>query len=189
MPLSLTRIAGIRPVSSRKQTTEIGILSDSCWCFLSSQWDMAFSMAPSTVSTNSPPMAMDNSVQGVQAPLAGQYPIQYGQTTKVTPVTPPQAISPPQFNGQQVLFTARDWQQSVASVYDPNGLKRRWNYSVDMGTEHTQKRARWVFSIYIDPGNYLSCSMLGESCCMNDLCDIDIFRSKIPLVFIYPLSL
>ncbi|GMF83688.1 unnamed protein product [Aspergillus oryzae] len=96
-------------------------------------------MAPSTVNTNSPPMAMDHSVQ---APLAGQYTVQYGQTTKVTPVTPPQAISPPQFNGQQVLFTARDWQQSVASVYDPNGLKRRWNYSVDIGTEHTQKRAR-----------------------------------------------
>ena len=99
-------------------------------------------MAPSTMNTNSPTMAMDHAVQGVQAPLAGQYPIQYGQTTKVTPVTPPQAISPPQYNGQQVLFTARDWQQSVASVYDPNGLKRRWNYSVDIGTEHTQKRAR-----------------------------------------------
>jgi hypothetical protein len=88
-------------------------------------------------------MAMNHPIQGVQASLGGQYPpVQYGPPTKVTPATPPQAISQPQFSGQQVVFTARDWQHSVASVYDPNGLKRRWNYSVDMGTEHTQKRAR-----------------------------------------------
>ncbi|KAF7629811.1 hypothetical protein F9C07_2287458 [Aspergillus flavus] len=128
-----------QPVSS--QSLNAPLVDENSWdpTRIITQWDMAFSMAPSTVNTNSPPMAMDHSVQ---APLAGQYTVQYGQTTKVTPVTPPQAISPPQFNGQQVLFTARDWQQSVASVYDPNGLKRRWNYSVDIGTEHTQKRAR-----------------------------------------------
>lgn len=39
----------------------------------------------------------------------------------------------------QPIMTARDWQQSVASVYDPHGLKRRWNYSVDL---NNAKRAR-----------------------------------------------
>ncbi|KAF7593882.1 hypothetical protein BBP40_010693 [Aspergillus hancockii] len=130
-----------QPVSS--QSINAPLVDENSWdpTRIINQWDIAFSMAPSTISTNSPPTAMNHPVQGVQAPL-GQYPVQYGPPTKVTPVTPPQAISQPQFSGQQVIFTARDWQQSVASVYDPNGLKRRWNYSVDMGTEHTQKRAR-----------------------------------------------
>ncbi|KAE8390669.1 hypothetical protein BDV23DRAFT_172129 [Aspergillus alliaceus] len=131
-----------QPVSS--QSMNAPLVDENSWdpTRIINQWDMAFSMAPSTVNTNSPPMAINNSVQGVQAPLAAQYPIQYGQASKITPVSPPQALSQPQFSGQQVIFTARDWQQSVASVYDPNGLKRRWNYSVDMGTEHAQKRPR-----------------------------------------------
>lgn len=104
----------------------------------SSQWDMAFSMAPSTI--NSPPMAMNNPAQGLQTPVSTQYPIQYGAPTKVTPVAPAQPMPQSQVGGP-VVFTARDWQQSVASVYDPNGLKRRWN-SMDLEAEHNSKRQR-----------------------------------------------
>ncbi|KAE8147568.1 hypothetical protein BDV25DRAFT_168980 [Aspergillus avenaceus] len=131
-----------QPVSG--QSMNAPLVDENSWdpTRIINQWDMAFSMAPSTLSTNSPPMAVNNPVQAVQTPLAGQYPVQYGHPTKVSPVTPPQAMSHPQFNGHHVVFTARDWQQSVASVYDPNGLKRRWNYSIDMNTEHTQKRQR-----------------------------------------------
>ena len=110
-------------------------------CF--SQWDMAFSVDPSTVSnTSSPPMNLSNPVQGVQPSLPTHYPIQYGSPAKVAPVTAPQPISQPQFNGRQSMITARDWHQSVASVYDPHGLKRRWNYSVDLGMENASKRQR-----------------------------------------------
>ncbi|OOF96232.1 hypothetical protein ASPCADRAFT_47118 [Aspergillus carbonarius ITEM 5010] len=105
------------------------------------QWDMAFSIGTPTVTTNSPPMALSNSSQAVQSSLPEHFPVPYEQQSKVASVAPT-PVPHSQFTGQQVLFTARDWQQSVASVYDPNGLKRRWNYSVDMGTESTSKRQR-----------------------------------------------
>lgn len=102
---------------------------------------MAFSIGPPTVNTNSPPMAMSNHPQAMQSTIAGQFPVQYSTpTTKVGPIAPSHPLPQAQFTGQQVLFTARDWQQSVASVYDPNGLKRRWNYSLDLGTEEVSKR-------------------------------------------------
>lgn len=80
--------------------------------------------------------------QRVPHTLAGQYPVQYGQPAKVPSVPQAQSLSQSHFSGQPVLFTARDWQQSVASVFDPNGLKRRWNYSVDHAAEHSSKRQR-----------------------------------------------
>jgi hypothetical protein len=85
-------------------------------------------------------MAMNNPAQGLQTPVSTQYPIQYGAPTKVTPVAPAQPMPQSQVGGP-VVFTARDWQQSVASVYDPNGLKRRWN-SMDLEAEHNSKRQR-----------------------------------------------
>ncbi|KAJ5612419.1 hypothetical protein N7510_005613 [Penicillium lagena] len=105
------------------------------------QWDMAFSVAPSSVSTNSPPMPMNNAAQSVPNMVHDQY-VQYDSPTKVTSVAPQQSISP-QFQQPPMMITARDWQQSVASVYDPQGLKRRWNYSVDLGSQdHMMKRHR-----------------------------------------------
>ena len=112
----------------------------------SSQWDMAFSVDPSAVTTNSPPMNLNSTVQDVHQPLTAHYPIQYDSPTKMAPVTPAPAMSQaqPQFNPRHSIITAREWQQSVASVFDPHGLKRRWNnYSVDMGMENTAKRQRW----------------------------------------------
>ncbi|KAJ9272264.1 transcriptional regulator family: Fungal Specific TF [Paecilomyces variotii] len=102
------------------------------------QWDMAFSVAPSTSSTNSPPMPMNNPAMGAATSLPNHYPIQYAQAGKMASVAPSQ----PAYGPQPVMITARDWQQSVASVFDPQGLKRRWNYSVDLGSENASKRAR-----------------------------------------------
>jgi hypothetical protein len=101
---------------------------------------MAFSFSPA-VNTNSPPMPMPGTSQGVQPALVDQYALQYQQPTKIAATQPP-SVPQPQINGQQVVFTARDWQQSVASVYDPHGLKRRWNYSVDLGMDNNPKRQR-----------------------------------------------
>lgn len=68
-----------------------------------------------------------------------QYQVPYDSKVNVSQS---QSVSPPQFQAPPVVFTARDWQQSVASVYDPQGLKRRWNYSVDLGAENMVKRQR-----------------------------------------------
>ncbi|KAJ5545320.1 hypothetical protein N7461_007624 [Penicillium sp. DV-2018c] len=106
------------------------------------QWDMAFSVNPATVSTSSPPMPMNNSIPGVQNIMNPQYPIQYETPNKVPSVASTQSLSPPQFQAPPVVFSARDWQQSVASVYDPQGLKRRWNYSVDLESDNISKRQR-----------------------------------------------
>ncbi|KAJ5716781.1 hypothetical protein N7488_002427 [Penicillium malachiteum] len=103
------------------------------------QWDMAFSVNPSTVSTNSPPMPISNPAQPMSAMVNHQYPMQYESPSKVT-LPPTQSVSPPQFQAPPVVFSARDWQQSVASVYDPHGLKRRWNYSVDMDSENNMAK-------------------------------------------------
>ncbi|KAJ5753854.1 uncharacterized protein N7511_008007 [Penicillium nucicola] len=104
------------------------------------QWDMAFSVNPSTVSTNSPPMPMNNTTPGVPNVVTPQYPMQYKTPSKVSSFTPSQSISPPQFHVPPVVFSARDWQQSVASVYDPQGVKRRWNHSVDVDSDMSKRQ-------------------------------------------------
>ncbi|KAF3014078.1 hypothetical protein E8E15_002742 [Penicillium rubens] len=104
------------------------------------QWDMAFSVNPSTVSTNSPPMPINNSVPSVQNVMNPQYPIQYETPNKVPSVTSTHSLSPSQFQTPPVVFSARDWQQSVASVYDPQGLKRRWNYPVDASSDNNMSK-------------------------------------------------
>lgn len=114
---------------------------------LLSQWDMAFSVNPSTVSTNSPPMNMSNTTQPMGNMVNQQYPIQYDSPSRTVP--PTQSVSPPQFQAPPVVFSARDWQQSVASVFDPQGLKRRWNYSVDMTSDNMSKRQRGWESFHI----------------------------------------
>ncbi|KAL4927934.1 uncharacterized protein BDV17DRAFT_115691 [Aspergillus undulatus] len=119
---------------------EAPLVDESNWdpTRIINQWDMAFSFNPAV---NSPPMAMPGSSQGMQPALVDQYALQYQQPAKIA-VTQPSSVPQSQMNPQPVVFTARDWQQSVASVYDPHGLKRRWNYSVDMGMENNSKRQR-----------------------------------------------
>lgn len=87
-------------------------------------------------------MNLSNPVQGMQPAMPNQYPVQYGTPAKMPSVTATQPLPQPQFNSRHSMITARDWQQSVASVFDPHGLKRRWNYSVDLGMENSSKRQR-----------------------------------------------
>ena len=87
-------------------------------------------------------MPLNNAVPGVQNVMNSQYPVQYETPHKVPSVTSSQSLSPPQFQAPPVVFSARDWQQSVASVYDPQGVKRRWNYPGDMASDTMSKRQR-----------------------------------------------
>jgi hypothetical protein len=113
---------------------------------VNSQWDMAFSADAASAASNSPPMPIQNPGSSIAGMLPGQYPMQYtNQQQKMEPVTQPQSI-PQQTSGgmpgMPVFVSARDWQHSVASVYDPEGSKRKWGYPSDMGVEHAAKRAR-----------------------------------------------
>ncbi|KAL4902484.1 hypothetical protein BDW74DRAFT_59373 [Aspergillus multicolor] len=126
-------------LSAHTVHTETPLVDENSWdpTRIINQWDMAFSFSPA-VNPNSPPMAFPGTSQGPQPALVDQYALQYQQPAKPLP----QMSGQSQMSGQPVVFTARDWQQSVASVYDPHGLKRRWNYSVDMGMENNAKRPR-----------------------------------------------
>lgn len=46
-----------------------------------------------------------------------------------------------QYNTLPVVVNAREWQRSVASVYDPEGAKRRW-HSDEFDVEEYVKRRR-----------------------------------------------
>jgi hypothetical protein len=86
-------------------------------------------------------MGIDHSTQGTTG-VSNQFPVHYETHTKVSSIAATQPLPQTQFNGHPVLFTARDWQQSVASVYDPNGLKRRWAHSIDTSEQSNTKRQR-----------------------------------------------
>ena len=135
----LMRTAGTQHGSSSMSPRAISVWTVTD-LYVSSQWDMAFSVNPPSVSSNSPQMPISNAGQLPNLVNHHQYPIPYDSPSKVAP-PPTQSVSPPQFQAPQVVFSARDWQQSVASVYDPQGLKRRWNYSVDLN-DGMSKRQR-----------------------------------------------
>lgn len=60
--------------------------------------------------------------------MPAQYALQYPGASKMMSLDASHAIREQQPVAQApVMMTARDWQQSVASVYDPHGIKRRWN--------------------------------------------------------------
>ncbi|EAL85166.1 putative C6 finger domain protein [Aspergillus fumigatus] len=129
------------------------------------QWDLAFPVAPSNVNTNSPPMGIGQSTQGTTG-VSNQFPVHY-EAPKMSSIATTQPLPQTQFNGHTVLFTARDWQQSVASVYDPNGLKRRWAHSIDTTEQSNTKRQReswtcWSRSLTIE---LVSLSLLGHANC------------------------
>ncbi|EED16009.1 C6 finger domain protein, putative [Talaromyces stipitatus ATCC 10500] len=101
-------------------------------------WNMAFPVDTST----SPQMPFAGTGQAMTADgVPVQYPMQYTPPAgKVMSMDAMQSMSQATYEPQPVM-TARDWQQSVASVYDPHGLKRRWNHSVDM-TDYNVKQSR-----------------------------------------------
>lgn len=105
---------------------------------------MAFSGDAASAASNSPPMPMQNPGSSLAGMLPNQYQMQYAANQqKIDQVTqsqsmPQQAGAP----GMPMFVSARDWQQSVASVFDPEGSKRKWGYPPDLGVEHPSKRPR-----------------------------------------------
>lgn len=41
-----------------------------------------------------------------------------------------------------VFVTPKEWQQSVASVFDPSGLKRKWDYEQQMAMHNQGPKHR-----------------------------------------------
>lgn len=104
---------------------------------------MAFSGDAASAASNSPPVPMQNPGSSLAAGvLPNQYPMQYANQQKMDPVAQSQQSMPQQPHGMPMFVSARDWQQSVASVFDPEGSKRKWGYPPDLGVEHPSKRAR-----------------------------------------------
>lgn len=99
-------------------------------------------MASSTNASPPAPVHQPQPQPEFSGSLPNQYQIPYDSAARMPSIPAPQPVTQPQFTGQPVLFTPRDWQQSVASVFDPHGLKRRWNPSVDLAGENMQKRQR-----------------------------------------------
>ncbi|EEH06568.1 conserved hypothetical protein [Histoplasma capsulatum G186AR] len=96
------------------------------------QWDLAFSGGGSNASSaNSPPPSVTNPSHNDQS-IPAQYHIQFSQTAKMPSIPAPQPMVPPTYSNIQPVISARDWQRSVASVYDPHGLKRRWDHQLPL---------------------------------------------------------
>jgi hypothetical protein len=93
------------------------------WC---SQWNTAFS---TNTNVHSPPSATTDSSQSSEHMVAVHHGLQYADATKLMPMSAQQQPLPQPYNPHQqiIINNARDWQQSVASVFDPHGLKRTWD--------------------------------------------------------------
>lgn len=130
------------------------------------QWNTAFSIPqaalapPSSTTSTSPPMNFPVIQQQQQHnntpvspagsnPYMPQYPPSGGGSS-ITSAPQQQQSQPPVQQPPQTpqagypttgFVSSKQWQQSVASVYDPDGLKRRWAYS-DIDSNHPQKRMR-----------------------------------------------
>ena len=111
---------------------------------ISSQWDLAFSGG---ITSKSPSLATTVDTAEAQAgyPISSpQYTTQNPQSPISTDVASQQQqqypIQSQQYNTPPVLISAREWQRSVASVYDPEGAKRRWQSDeFEMG-EYVKRR-------------------------------------------------
>jgi hypothetical protein len=101
---------------------------------------VAFSGNVSNASTTSPSGV---TVPGKDTlnPLANQFPLHYPQPSKALSIARPQPLPQSTYSMPSVI-SARDWQRSVASVYDPEGLKRRWDHATNIGQEHALKRMK-----------------------------------------------
>ena len=123
------------------------------------QWNNAFSIPPSQMAppsnhSSSPTSSLPPHAQPVpQLIPQTPYPQPYTQTNIVAPLfqqqtlisyhipqhqlthTMPQTQAP--FVSDSPMFvTPRDWQQSVASVFDPGSLKRRWDCGTLQATDN-----------------------------------------------------
>ncbi|KAK2749807.1 hypothetical protein FQN55_003043 [Onygenales sp. PD_40] len=98
------------------------------------QWDLAFSGGMSTAASASPPQlsATTGPHDTTHNILPAQYGMHYSQGPQISSMAPPQSMPQPTYTTMQPI-SARDWQHSVASVFDPQGLKRRWDEQSHLG--------------------------------------------------------
>ncbi|KAL9110051.1 MAG: hypothetical protein Q9227_005390 [Pyrenula ochraceoflavens] len=146
---------GMMPPSQAHVTTNltpVNAVSTAEWnpSRIFDQWDTAFNIPqsalgpPSTMSqspTSNPMNPATQSFAGQQPQYVNQY-----QSSNAMPPPPPSShsVTNAGYNsGGPVFVTPRDWQQSVASVYDPAGLKRRYDSTANeiLGAQ-MQKRMR-----------------------------------------------
>jgi hypothetical protein len=121
------------------------------------QWDTAFSIPqaalapPSSATSISPSMHFPQQSNSpispsTSNPYISHYPTPAGGSFTSAPQQqqpqqpPQQAPQTPQTGFPHVFVSSKQWQQSVASVLDPEGLKRRWTYA-DVDNQ-PQKRIR-----------------------------------------------
>lgn len=116
------------------------------------QWNTAFSIPqaalapPSGTTPTPPPMSFPTMPQQSSTPISSstsnpymkQYPTSAGGSLTSAPQQPASQTS--QGGYPNTFVSSKQWQQSVASVFDPDGLKRRWVYS-DLD-DQPQKRMR-----------------------------------------------
>ncbi len=113
------------------------------------QWNTAFSIPqaalapPPSATATTPAMNFPVVTQQTHTPISpstsNPYMTQYSSSGggTVTSAPHPQPAPQPhehtsqaqQPSYQGVFVSPKQWQQSVASVYDPDGLKRRWAYA------------------------------------------------------------
>ncbi|KAH8701151.1 putative C6 finger domain protein [Talaromyces proteolyticus] len=125
------------------QSLGVPLVDENSWdpSRIMASWDMAFSVNPSNLPSASPHMAYSNAGSSIADTVSPQYSMQYPTPDKMMPIDHTHTLPQQPYNPQPIM-TARDWQQNVASVYDPHGLKRRFNHSVDLPNNNAVKRAR-----------------------------------------------
>jgi len=143
---------GHAPVVMNQVTNVDGVAWNPTRIFDS--WNTAFGTPPSalappsnnTLPQSSSPIHMPppSAVQGMptyQHPYSQQYP----QATPVTSMPQTQQPILPNYGDVPSFVTPKDWQQSVASAFDPDSLKRRWDYeghASQIVDGHLSKRVR-----------------------------------------------
>jgi len=154
--LGLTHDHHLHQASGHHAITSAPVVDQSSWnpTKIFDQWNTAFATPaaalappPSSANSNSPPLPLSMaSVPQSMPPLQTQYAQhpypQVAGMTSLPQVPQPQIPQPNYMSGAPVFVSPKDWQQSVASVFDPEGLKRRWNYGPGEMGEHQAKRMR-----------------------------------------------
>ncbi|KAK2741041.1 hypothetical protein FQN57_005778 [Myotisia sp. PD_48] len=106
------------------------------------QWDLSFSAGPSANSP--PPPTSDPTIMPEMYPsnlhptVIAQHTQQYAPAL-LAGIDPTQHMSGTPYD--MLVMGARDWQKSVASVFDPEGAKRRWQGN-DYEEDESAKRRR-----------------------------------------------
>ncbi|OKL56712.1 hypothetical protein UA08_07839 [Talaromyces atroroseus] len=133
------------------QPISVPLVDENTWdpTRIITSWNMAFPVDASNITPTSgmtpPQVSFTGTGPSISEAVSPQYPMHYATTPngEIVHMDPMHAMSQQSYDpNPQRIMTARDWQQSVASVFDPQGLKRRWNFSVDVTAQNAAKRSR-----------------------------------------------